>query len=114
MQSNRSIHTIEKTNSDFFNLTHESQLEQANSSHNNFMFGVPSIVSGSRTEIRQMTKEAQEEHQKIKKLAAEILEEVYINEVMTALDQCFGVVQTVSQLNSQGEGIFSDIMRGVG
>ena len=62
MQSNRSIHTIEKTNSDFFNLTHESQLEQANSSHNNFMFGVPSIVSGSRTEIRQMTKEAQEEH----------------------------------------------------
>ena len=114
MQSNRSIHTIEKTTSDFFNLTHESQLEQATSSHNNFMFGVPSIVSGSRAETRELKNEGNEEHQKFKKLAAEILEEVYINEVMAALDHCFGAVQTVSTLNNHGEGVFTEILRGVG
>lgn len=110
IKSLKSSHTIEKTYSDFFNLTQESgsvnnldQLLISGSGSgsignvigplvNNLVGTMPPVqVSSQRTPQQQAQFQAMIE-QKFGKLGGEIIEELYVSEVLGALDHCFQVV----------------------
>ncbi|CDW84046.1 UNKNOWN [Stylonychia lemnae] len=99
--SKTSQRTVEKTTSDFFNLTQESQFDLVNQFSNSGQNALSNIIRQQQQIQGQNQQPLHSIEKRFGKIGQEILEEVYVNEVLTALEECFGVLNRGPDQNSQ-------------